>query len=367
MKIELPTSDEFNFKDCFVGGDACWLITPKGMGTNWTDKNSMFRSCIIRQSDNRVVSMGFFKFTNYGEKPEFEPWNDNWKFVAYQKIDGSLIICSKHNGELIVRTRGTVDARTLPNGHEIDLLIKKYPKVFDNPYINSENWSLLLEWTTPTNIIVLREHNEPTLTLLGLVRHDEFMAYMPQRMLDIIGKNHNINRPRKYEYNSISECIQDVKLWEGKEGVVIYSSDDNEIWNNQILKKIKADLYLTAHKLCTGIKTINNVLDLFMESPRFTNPEDFHKYIAGLIDYEVAVRCQDFIEKICLAYHQVTQKMRLFENLVKTKVEHLETRREQALYIQKYCDDWQVPFAFLILDNKPPDDKIIRRAIETYL
>jgi hypothetical protein len=170
--MKLPDPEQFNFKECQVAGEDCWLITPKEMGCKWTDDIARFRSVIITQKDHVTVSQGFGKFTNYGERPEFEPWDDSWEFEARHKLDGSLLIVSKFKGELVVRTRGTVDARSLPNGHEIDFLIKKYPKAFDNAFINSEKNTLLFEWTTPSNIIVLREHDEPTLTLLGIVQYD---------------------------------------------------------------------------------------------------------------------------------------------------------------------------------------------------
>ena len=121
--MKLPNSEEFNFKDCIIADDECWLITPKNMGVKWTDENARFRSCIVRKSDNFVISQGFKKFTNYGEQSAFEPWDDSWKIEARHKLDGSLLIVSRYKGEWILRTRGTIDARQLPNGHEIDLLI----------------------------------------------------------------------------------------------------------------------------------------------------------------------------------------------------------------------------------------------------
>jgi hypothetical protein len=194
----LPDPEQFNFKDVTVAGDDCWLITPKDMATKWTDDNARFRSCVVRKSDNFVVSQGFSKFTNFGEKPDFQPWDNSWKIEAIHKIDGSLLIVSKYKGELIIRTRGTADARQLPNGHEIDLLMEKYPKAFDNCFINSEKITLLMEWSTPTNIIVLREFDEPTLSLVGMVENS-YGLYEPQYIVDATAKVLNLNRPQKYE------------------------------------------------------------------------------------------------------------------------------------------------------------------------
>jgi hypothetical protein len=72
--MKLPTTEEFTFKDCVIAGDDCWLITPNHIGVKWTDENARFRSCIVRKSDNFVVSQGFGKFTNFSEQPDFQPW-----------------------------------------------------------------------------------------------------------------------------------------------------------------------------------------------------------------------------------------------------------------------------------------------------
>jgi hypothetical protein len=198
--MKLPTTEEFTFKDCVIAGDDCWLITPNHVGCKWSDENARFRSCIVRKSDNFVVSQGFLKFTNFSEQPDFQPWDKSWKIDARIKLDGSLLIVSKYKGEIICRTRGTVDARQMANGHEIDLLIKKYPYVFNETLL--ELCSFLYEWTTPSNIIVLREHDEPTLTLIGAVFNNNCQLFS-QDMLDTLALRQGVNRPQKYEYNSI--------------------------------------------------------------------------------------------------------------------------------------------------------------------
>ena len=357
--MKLPNPEEFNFKECVIAGDECWLITPKDMATKWTDDNARFRSCIVRKSDNFVVSQGFLKFTNFGERPDFQPWDSSWKFEAIHKIDGSLLIVSKYKGELIVRTRGTVDARQLSNGHEIDFLIKKYPKAFDNCFINSEKITLLMEWSTPTNIIVLREFHEPTLSLVGMVENS-YGLYEPQYIVDATAKALYLNRPEKYEYNSVEECILDVAAWRGKEGVVLYSPD------GQTLKKIKADEYCELHKLATGIKGINQVLDVFMASPKFTKSEDFYKYIETTLDFEIAEKCKDYIKDVCNAYLIVKTKMIIVDGAMEY-IKTLNTRKEQAQYIKERCYDWMVPYAFSRLDDKELDDKLLRKALEQEL
>lgn len=363
--MNLPDNTQFKYKELELFGDKCWLITPENMGTTWSDENSHFRSCIIRQSDNHIISLGFKKFCNWGESPTFQPWNNDWKFEAYGKIDGSLLICSKYKGNLITRTRGTSDARQLPNGHEIDLLIQKYPKLFNNEYIDCENWSILCEWTTPENVIVIREHVEPTLTLIGMIRHD-LLSYMPQQNLDSIALKLDISRPQRYEYNSVAECLSDVKLWQNREGVVIYSKC-NDIWPNQTLKKIKADLYLEAHKIATGIKNINNVVDMFLASPKFEDADDYYTYIYNTLGFEIAEKCSSYIEEVCRVYRLTNSKIKNIENFINSSIRFMETRKMQAIAIQNEFSDWEISYSFLYLDNRPFPDKLLPVALKSQI
>lgn len=361
--MKLPDKEQFNFKEVVVAEDACWLITPKDMGTDWTDENARFRSCIVRQEDNFVISQGFGKFTNFGEKPDFQPWDNDWKFEARHKLDGSLLIVSRYKGEWILRTRGTVDARSLPNGHEIDGLMQKYALFFNDKLSQNiaENigGSFLFEWTTPTNIIVLREHDTPTLTLLGIVTHDK-CEYISQSDVDDFnfGVDNIFERPKKYEYNSIAECIADVEAWEGKEGVVLY--------NGQTLKKIKSELYKEAHKIMTGMTTIGHFVDFFLASPKFNTYEGFFKYVENTFDFELADKSKLHIEKIANGWAQVEVKAEKVK-LVVEQVREGFSRKEQAQQFQLHWKDWRLPFAFNLLDNKEPADKVWLTALTTEL
>lgn len=279
-------------------------------------------------------------------------------------VHNSLLIVSRYKGEWILRTRGTVDARQLPNGHEIDLLMEKYKLFFneETPQILAEYFgrvSFLFEWTTPTNIIVLRESEEPKLILLGWI-YNETAELGRQHTIDRFNEDclgGLFDRPQKYEYNSIEECILDVKAWEGKEGVVIYSPD------YQTMKKIKADLYCELHKLATGMNSVKDVLNVFMESPMFTKYSEFYEYIETTLDYEIAEKVKEEIRDICVAYSKVVDKL----NNVTQVVNNVRTgfsRKEQALEFQNHWSDWRVPAAFQLLDNNEVNEKTLRKGIE---
>ena len=358
--MKLPDKEDFKYKECEIGGDKCWLIVPSEIGIKWDDDIARFRSIIVRQSDGFVVSQGLPKFVNWGERPDFQTWDESWKFQARHKYDGSCLIISKYKGELIIRTRGTTDARQMPNGYEIDLLIKKYPDVFDNEHLNKEYISIICEWITPTNIICLREFNEPTLVLLSIVKNEN-AEYENQSYLDYLGKLWGIQRPENYTYDSVVDCIADVDAWEGKEGVVLYSPDF------QTLKKIKASQYLAIHKIATGMKSLGNILDLFLESPRFVEYQDFYNHVESTIDYEVAEKIKDDMKTITDAYVGYVHSVDTIKKEITNHISHYETRKEQAIAIQRNWTGWMVPVAFTILDNRDLDDKLVKKSMEALL
>jgi T4 RnlA family RNA ligase len=359
--MNLPNTEIFNFRDVVVAGDECLLITPKDLSVNWTDENAGFRSCVVlKNNPDYCISRGFSKFTNWGESPDFQPWDNSWNFQARYKVDGSLLCISKYKGQLIIRTRGNIDARSHVNGHEIDLLIEKYPMVFNNSHLNDEYITILCEWTSPNNVIVVKEHSEPTLTLLNVV-HNHTGEYESQDYLDNVGWVWSIPRPEKYEYNSVADCIADVKAWEGKEGVVIYSPDF------QTLKKIKSDSYLRLHRISAGICSVSSVLDLFIESPKFTTGEDFYNYVKDTLDYEIAEKIKSEIQQVIEAYNTFIQMVSVLERAINTYIGSLETRKKQAMAIQEQWTGWLVPLGYHLLDKKPLDNKIIKKSLEKIL
>lgn len=362
MNIELPDSDQFNLKDCVIAGDECVLITPKGMDIEWNDENKIFRSSIWRKSDMHPVSLGFKKFTNLGEKPAFESIDDHTDLEFVRKMDGSCLIVSSYKGELIIRTRGTTDATQLPNGNEITLLKKKYPKAFDNLWLQSENYSLLFEWTTPTNRIVLQESEEPALWLIGIVSHkkpsdDTFMMFMgvtqtayryfTQFELDQQATFLDVPRPERYELN-IKNVTEYLKDKDTIEGVVIYSND------GQTLKKVKTPRYLYMHKVFTGIKTVDHLFDLFAEYGQ-PQRENFEALLATNFDWELVVALKSLMDELYNKIRLITHKiMQINVYLINPDFIALDRKGKAQKILESFPNDSGIAFA--LLDNKkiPP-------------
>lgn len=351
MNLKLPDSKQFTFKDCVIAGDECVLVTPKDMGVDWNDENKYFRSSIWRKSDNKLISAGYRKFVNYGEKPNFEPLTSNACVRALVKKDGSLIIVSRYKDELIVRTRGTVDASKLENGHEIEFLKKKYPKAFDNEWLECELYSLLFEWTTPTNRIVLNESSEPTLWLIGMVIHSDY-SYVDQHHLDQYSKEMGVERPKSFGINlgaSIEDLKKRIEPLQDIEGVVIYNeSADSD--SNQILKKIKTLRYLQLHRVFTGVKTVDHLFDVFVEYG-CTERENFEALLATNFDWELVVSLKELIDELYLKWKRIQTQlchMRIYLN--NPDFVNL-SRKEQAIRITEIFKE-KSGIAFAMLDNR---------------
>lgn len=296
----------FTYKEGNIAGDDVWLVTPDDITTKWTKETQHLRSVIVRQSDGKIISSGFKKFWNFYEAPDIEPWNPDWKVQATGKKDGSLLIVSKYKDELIVRTRGTFSAKQLDNGHEIDGLIDKYPSIFNNMLLRV-GYSILCEWTTPSNVIILRESDKPKLWLIGVINHDTGI-YATQDDLDTLAQAWDVDRPKRHYYDSLAECMADVAMWKDQEGIVLHSED------GQVLKKVKAEHYLALHRILSGTRTMNNLIDYFFSiNMDIKNAEwelisasdiyDRLKYVqSSFIEFKrVIQKIQSELDKICFA------------------------------------------------------------------
>jgi hypothetical protein len=345
MKNKLPSEEEFFIKDVAIADTACLLIYPKLMGVKWNESNKWFRSSIWTKDALKPVSLGFRKFTNFGEQPDFEPLDLKKSLKFIQKIDGSCLILSKFKGEFIARTRGTADLSTMPNGFELELFKEKYPKLFNTSLLDNERLTLLLEWTTPTNIIVLRESEEPELRLIGAVRHVDY-AYYSQSCLDEWAKMWDVPRPKVYEFNSFGEMQKAVEAFESTEGVVIYGNED------QVLKKVKSLKYLKLHKLKDKLSSDEAILDLYLSSNKHTYRE-FLEYVNKTIDFEIMNMIRVYVSDLFVAKKEVDAIITCMHSFV-ARIKTIPSRKEQAQAITSaYGSTGNTSMLFMLLDGKP--------------
>lgn len=351
MKIDLAKLDltQFMAHDHFVNGEVVTLIQPKNIGVKWTQDNKHMRSVVVNY-EGEVISAGLPKFTNWGENPEHFPVPQSLKnCTVVEKLDGSLLIVSKYKGQYILRTRGTVDASTMANGYELELFKTKIllplAEKMRHPHDTWE-FSILFEWVSPVNKIVLNYGDEPDWYLVGMVWHSEYHLYN-QASLDGFARGHNLKRPTTYTFTDVNDLLQNVQEWKGKEGVCVYSHND------QSIHKVKGAWYLALHHMKSELSNVEKIMDVWLEQG-MPDYNTFYNYISTTFDYELAEQCRGHISNLCDGRKEVDKIIEHMRGFINSKVRTLPTRKEQAITIlSSYGETNRSGYLFKLLDNKP--------------
>ena len=358
MKIDLDKVDrtQFMVHEHSLNGEIVHLIQPQHIGTQWRQDNKHMRSVVVNY-EGEVISAGFPRFTNWGENPDHFPVPNSLRnCTVMEKLDGSLLIVSKYKGQYILRTRGTVDASVLANGHELELFKEKFLKRLIHDTSDTWNVSILFEWVSPINKIVLNYGDEPDWYVVGIVYHSDYSLYS-QEDLDVWAKNKGFKRPATYTFNDINDLSMLVKSWEKLEGVVVYSKND------QVLHKLKSDWYLIRHRLKDEFSSLEKVLDFYLDS----GYPDFHTFqskIAEVVDWETAKQIVGDISRIVDAKKEVDKIVDGMNSFVNNRLRSLSTRKEQAqLVISSYGDSGRSSMIFKILDGKSLDKNDYKKLI----
>ena len=346
MKIDLDKVDrtQFMVHEHSLNGEIVHLIQPQHIGTKWTQDNKHMRSVVVNY-EGEVISASFPKFTNYGENPEHFPVPNSLKHcTVVEKLDGSTLIVSKYNGQYILRTRGTVDASTMANGFELELFKSTIlSKLQDNN--DTWNYSVLFEWLSPRNVIVLRYSDEPMWKLIGFIDHTDY-SLATQDVLDVMAKKYDLLRPEIYTFTDITDMLQIVDKWQDREGVCLYSK------NGQTIHKIKASKYLLLHHLKSELSSLEKIMDVWLEQG-MPDYNTFYNYIFTTFDFELAEQIKGTISRIVDGKKEVNKIVEGMNSFVNNRLRSLPSRKEQAqLVISSYGETNRAAFVFKLLDGK---------------
>jgi hypothetical protein len=346
MKIEIQKVDltQFMVHEHSLNGEIVYLIQPQHIGTKWTQDNKHMRSVVVNYA-GEVISASFPKFTNWGENTDHFPVPNSLKNATIvEKLDGSTLIVSKYNGQYILRTRGTVDASKLANGFELELFKST---ILNKLQDNNDTWdySIIWEWLSPINKIVLSYGDEPMWKLIGFINHINY-SLAQQDMLDAMAKKYDLLRPEIYTFTDISDMLQIVDKWQNKEGVCLYSKND------QVIHKIKASKYLLLHHLKSELSSLEKVLDVWLEQG-MPDYQTFYNYIFTTFDFELAEQIKGTISRICDAKKEVDLIVSGMNEFVNNRLKTLPTRKLQAeQVISAYGNTNRASFLFKLLDGK---------------
>jgi hypothetical protein len=179
--------------------------------------------------------------------------------------------------------------------------------------------------------------------LVGAVYHDDY-TLATQAELDCWALAHGLLRPETYKFDDIVDLLSKIDLWTGKEGVCVYSQNDQQI------HKIKSAWYLVRHRLKEEFSNIEKIVDFYISEncPSFTA---FQTRIASIVDWETANEIQGDVSRICDAWKTVTAIVLH----MKSFVEPLKSvsRKEAAQKITSaYGITNRASFCFSLLDGK---------------
>ena len=351
--LQILTEQGFTVKTDIIADKLLYLVHAVLPSINWTKENAIYRSSIWDE-DGNPVSLSFKKFVNWGERPDIFPPPTSLNHTnIISKVDGSCLVISKFRDTLILRTRGTFNALTQVNGQELLWLQERYPLVFNNKLLNSEKYSILCEWTTPSNKIVIDYGNQPDLKLLNIIQHKEY-RYLSQKEVDECAALWSIKRPERYTYHSVSQMLTDVPTWVGKEGICLYYNNDQDIL------KVKSLDYLRKHAFKSNI-TQKNIVELFMSWDR-PNKDSMLKRIETEYDFECRKMSEECINTLYLKKDQIDHIINDVTAVVSPL--KMDTRKNAAFdIVRRYKDNGLTGIAFTLLDGKPISDNDYKKLL----
>lgn len=261
-------------------------------------------------------------------------------------VHNSTLIVSKYKGQLITRTRGTIDAYAHENGKEIDILKQKYPNAFDNELLDNGH-SIIFEWVSPTNRIVVA-YDEVDAILIGIIKHEDY-SYFTQHELDVYAVALGVKRPEMYYFRNIDTLCEAVNAFKGKEGICVYYDNDQRI------VKIKSAWYLLIHKMKSKLNNINELIEMFIAMD-YPEKDKFVEELTQNSDYELVTMLQPEIDKMYVSYGNYKTFIRALDESLEN-IKALPTRKEQALKIKELFKPEYISLAFSLLDGKSIDKR----------
>lgn len=304
------------------------LFTPrKGFSLTqsaWPEEWRPLRSLVLRETTGEVVSAGFPKFFNAGERPEDterlkRALAEEEPVWLLEKRDGSLVIRSVIDRQVRWRTRGLLSTGAL--GPLLAPLLDEHP--LGDPAVEPDR-SLLFEFTAPSWRVIL-EYPRAELTLVGSVRHADLRLSDYPETVELARR---LGVPVVTAVEGppdLDGLVRMVSGWTGAEGVVAVCDA------GQTLVKIKADEYLRRHRLRFGL-TAKSVAEL-CEANAVRSLDDFGVLLREMGgDWELARDARPHVERYVHAAHRAAAAYeRLATSVDEARARHGDDRKAFAV------------------------------------
>jgi T4 RnlA family RNA ligase len=294
----------------------------------WDYVTSACRGLVVEIPSGKIVARPFPKFFNIEEGKHIPTQN----FEVFEKIDGSLGICFRYQGEIILATRGSFTSDQSQKGLEI--LWKNYEKYIDSLFTyRAEGFknakTVLFEIVYPENRVVVK-YDEEKLVMLGA--YDKYYDEMNYDSLppwpDKVKKFDGL------DYQNIKDLN-----WPNSEGFVVRFENGQRC-------KIKFEDYCRLHKVMTNFST-KAVFECLK------NGKDLHSVLEGVPD-EFYKNITDYANQLICEFDVIAEDCdRIFYAI--GDIKNRKKFAEQAL-TTKYSD-----ILFKMKDEKPYDHLIWNR------
>jgi hypothetical protein len=339
------------------------LITPKKSSALadhvWTPENTHYRSRLETVA-GEIVSQGFKKFMNLGQGPEGLRVDAvdviaaclSGDAVATVKMDGSLLVRSVYQGRVLLRTRGSFGYEHQENAAEVAECTARYPRLLDPTYL--PEFSLLLEWVSPTNVIIMK-YTQPDLILVGGIAHQD-LHYLRLGDLQAIAADLGVPLVEffRLDQGGWTSLYESLAKDTEREGYVVRLHDE------QILVKVKCAPYLTKHAFKYSMSA-GKLVDMWLQAERPTE--------AGLVenlsrefDEEIVMWAMPFITNLFRWVRAVQER----EDELRQEVERHRAlpRKDFAIQMQQQLSSRDFAVAMLLWGGRSIGDQMMRRLLE---
>lgn len=299
----------------------------------WDYVTTACRGLVVEIPSGKLVARPFPKFFNIEENKH----RATDSFEVYEKIDGSLGILFRYQGQIILATRGSFTSDQAVKGLEI--LYKKYGLYLDSLFTYRTEGAknaktILLEIIYPENRVVVK-YDEEKLVMLGA--YDKYHLEMNYENLPPWPDY--VKRFDGLDYKSIKELN-----WPNSEGFVVK-------FDNGSRCKIKFEDYVRLHKVMTNfsskavfecLKKGKNLDEVLKDTP-----DEFYANIKSFAD-------------------ELKSKYKEIEDDAKSMFDAISNIKNRKKFAEEAQTTPYADLLFKMLDGEDYSDKIWRRIEPKY-
>ncbi len=306
-----------------------WNYTPAVQyGEKWDEVTLQCRG-LVTGTEGNVVARPFKKFFNI-EENKHTPTQD---FEVFDKMDGSLGIIFKYNGEMICATRGSFTS-------DQSKWMSEFAQKYNYQDIIVEGFTYLFEIIYPENRIVVNYDGQERLVLLGII-NTETGEELPHNELfegfDVVKKYDGVR-----DYSELKGKVE-----QNSEGFVVRFSNGDRM-------KIKGEEYLRLHKIMTNVST-TGVWELL------SNGGDINEFLKDVPD-EFYKKVKDYADLLKYSFYRVSEdcgKSHYYFRYGKYSDKEIEpTRKQFAEHVMNHGHPPYRAVMFAMWDGKPYDKLI---------